>query len=214
MRFALPPEFGKRQAGGRPVCGRPLTEASHLSLNVRGVANVERYAPGETATHFDPGDFILSHRLRPIAGLISFAQKVRFRGADAVYAHWSHCALIVAEDGALVEAESLGVERSPISKYQSREYHLVRLGAEFSPEGRKQAVEYTTAQVGQAFGFLALAGAALFLLFGWPLRLMRRNHQICSGLVVRALQKGGLLQDADPALMLPADLAKIYDVRP
>jgi len=181
---------------------------------VRGVANVERYAPGETATHFDPGDFILSHRLRPIAGLISFAQKVRFRGSDAVYAHWSHCALIVAEDGALVEAESLGVERSPISKYQSREYHLVRLGAEFSPEGRKQAVEYTTAQVGQAFGFLALAGAALFLLFGWPLRLMRRNHQICSGLVVRALQRGGLLQDADPALMLPADLAKIYDVRP
>jgi hypothetical protein len=43
---------------------------------------------------------------------------------------------------------------------------------------------------------------------------MRQDHQICSGLVVRALQKGGLLQDADPALMLPAHLAKIYDVRP
>jgi hypothetical protein len=41
---------------------------------------------------------------------------------------------------------------------------------------------------------------------------MRRNHQICSGLVVRALQKGGLLQGADPDLMLPADLAKIYAV--
>ena len=48
----------------------------------------------------------------------------------------------------------------------------------------------------------------------WPLRLMRQNHQICSGLVVRALQKGGLLAQADPDLMLPADLAKIYDVRP
>jgi uncharacterized protein YycO len=179
------------------------------------VPDIERYGPGEGATRFNPGDFILSHRHRPIAGLISFAQKVRrFRGADAVYAHWSHCALIVAEDGALVEAESLGVERSPISKYQSREYHLVRLGSEFGAEGRKQAVAYSTAQVGQAFGFLALTGAALFLMFGWPLRLMRRNHQICSGLVVRALQKGGLLQDADPTLMLPADLAKIYDVRP
>jgi uncharacterized protein YycO len=178
------------------------------------VAQAERYGPGEEASQFDPGDFILTHRRRPMAGLISLAQKVRFRGADAVYAHWSHCALVVAEDGSIVEAESLGVERSPISKYQAAEYHLVRLGPEFRPDGRKQAVAYSTAQVGQAFGFLALAGATLFLLFGVSLRLTRRNHQICSGLVVRALQKGGLLPNADPTLMLPADLAKIYDVRP
>lgn len=175
---------------------------------------VERYGPSEEATRFNPGDFILTHRHRPIAGLISVGQKFRFRGADAVYAHWSHCALVVAEDGALVEAETLGVERNPISRYRSKEYHLVRLGSEFAPEGRKQAVAYATSQVGQAFGFLALASATIFLMFGRPLKLSRRNHQICSGLVVRALKKGGLLPDADPALMLPADLAKIYDVRP
>jgi hypothetical protein len=75
-------------------------------------------------------------------------------------------------------------------------------------------VAYAEAQVGQAFGYLELIGAALFLLFGWRLRLMRRDHQICSGLVVRALQKGGLLLDLDPDLALPADLAKIYDIRP
>jgi uncharacterized protein YycO len=178
------------------------------------VATVELYESGETATHLNPGDFILAHRRRPIAGLISIAQKLRFRGADAVYAHWSHCALVVAEDGSLVEAESLGVKRSPISKYRSTEYHLVRLGPEFGLKGRKQAVLYAEAQVGQAFGFLALTAATLFLLFGWPLRLMRRDHQICSGLVVRALQKGGLLLSDDPALMLPADLAKLYNARP
>jgi uncharacterized protein YycO len=178
------------------------------------VPKVERYGPGEEAGDFNPGDFILTHRHRPMAGLISLAQKVRFRGPDAVYAHWSHCALVVAEDGSVVEAESLGVERSPISKYQAREYHLVRLGTEFSPEGRKLAVDYANAQVGQAFGFLALAGATLFLLTGMPFRLTRRNHQICSGLVVRALQHGGLLPDADPDLTLPAHLARIYDVRP
>ena len=178
------------------------------------MANVERYGPGEEATHFDPGDFILTHRFRPFAALIKLAQEIRFRGADSIYAHWSHCALVVAEDGGLVEAESVGVKRSPISKYQSREYHLVRLGPGFAPEGRKQAVAYANAQVGQAFGFLALGGSALFLLFGLHLKLMRRNHQICSGLVVRALQKGGLLTDADPDLTLPAHLAKIYNVRP
>jgi uncharacterized protein YycO len=170
------------------------------------VARVERYGPGEKATQFDPGDFILTHRF--------LAQEIRFRGPDSIYAHWTHCALVVDGDGTLVEAESFGVKRSPISKYQSREYHLVRLGDEFPPQGRKQAVAYSIAQVGQAFGFLALAGSALYLLFGLHLRLMRSNHQICSGLVVRALQKGGLLKDADPDLTLPAHLAKIYDVRP
>ena len=177
------------------------------------MASVERYGPGENATRFDPGDFILTHRRRPIAGLISVAQKLRFRGADAVYAHWSHCALVVDEGGSVVEAEAFGVGRSPISKYQSAEYHLVRIGPGFGPEGRNQSASYATAQIGQAFGFLALAGESLFLLFGWPLRLMRGDHQICSGLVVRALQKGGLLPDADPALMLPADLAKVYNAR-
>jgi uncharacterized protein YycO len=178
------------------------------------VAEVERYGPGDSATRFDPGDFILTHRYRPIAALIRIGQELRFRGPDSVYARWTHCALVVADDGAIVEAESLGVERGRISKYTSREYHLVRLGPEFGPEGRERAIAYANAQVGQAFGFLNLTGAALFLLFGLHVRLMRRDHQICSGLVVRALQKGGLLKDADPALMLPADLAKIYDVKP
>jgi hypothetical protein len=181
---------------------------------VNHVLNVERYGPGEQATRFDPGDFILTHRARPFAGLIAMSEKLRFRGPDAVYAHWSHCALVVAGDGAVVEAETLGVERSPISKYESAEYHLVRIGPEFGREGRKRAADYADTQVGQAFGFLALAGAALFLLCGLHLRLMRQNHQICSGLVARALQEGGLLNGADPALMLPADLAKIYDIRP
>ena len=146
--------------------------------------------------------------------MIRIAQELRFRGPDATYARWTHCALVVGEDGAIVEAESLGVERDRIFKYTSREYHLVRLGSQFGPDGRKQAVAYAEAQVGEAFGFLALTGAALSLLFGLKVRLMRRDHQICSGLVVRALQKGGLLQGADAALMLPADLAKIYDVKP
>jgi len=176
------------------------------------MAHAERYGPGATPSEFVPGDFILAHRHNPMAWLISLAQKFRFKGPDAVYAHWSHCALIVDEGGALVEAESAGVTRSPISRYTEDTYHLVRLGSELSAEGRAKAVAYTNAQVGQGFGYLTAFGAMIFLLTGLPLRLVRRKHQICSGLVVRALQKGGLLRGADPDLMLPADLAKIYGV--
>lgn len=177
------------------------------------VALVERYGPGDEAKSYEPGDFLLTHRHHPIARLISLAQERRFRDADAPYAHWTHCAVVVGVDGELVESESAGVTRSPISKYRSDEYHLVRLGPDVMPMARGRSVTYATAQVGQAFGYLALLGAALYLLFGWPIKLARRQHVICSSLVVRALQAGGLMPDVDAALTLPADLAKLYDVR-
>jgi uncharacterized protein YycO len=177
-------------------------------------AAVDRYGPGEEAGDFVPGDFILAHRHHLIAGLISLAQKRRFRGTDAVYAHWSHSALLVDDDGSLVEAEIAGVRRSPISKYRNDEYHLVQLGPEFSSEARARAVAFANQQIGQGFGFLDMFGASIYLLSGWPLRLVRSGHEICSGLVVRALQAGGLVPELDPVLTLPADLAKLYDVRP
>jgi hypothetical protein len=178
------------------------------------MATAERYGPGEEAKNLVPGDFILAHRHHFIGRLISQAQKRRFKGADGVFAHWSHTALVVETDGALVEAEITGVRQNPISRYRAYEYHLVRLGSDFSSEGRTRAVVYAKAQVGQGFGFLEMFGATLYLLFGWPVRLVRRGHEICSGLVVRALQAGGLVPELDPLLTLPADLAKLYDVRP
>lgn len=178
------------------------------------MASVERYGPGEEAKDFVPGDFILSHRHNLFGGLISLAQKRRFRGQDAVYAHWSHTAMLVEKDGSLVEAEITGVRQNPISRYRSNEYHLVRLGEEFSDEGRARAVAFSKAQIGDGFGFLDLFGAGLYLLFGWKMRLVRHGHEICSGLVTAALQAGGLVPDLDPALTLPADLAKLFEVRP
>jgi uncharacterized protein YycO len=178
------------------------------------MATAERYGPGEAATDFVPGDFILAHRNHFLAGLISLAQKRRFKGSDAIFAHWSHTALVVETDGALVEAEVMGVRQNPISRYRADEYHLVRLGSGFSSEGRSRAVAYAREQVGQGFGFLDMFGASLYLLFGWQVRVARRGHEICSGLVVRALQAGGLAPHLDPLLTLPADLAKVYDVRP
>ena len=178
------------------------------------MTRAERYGPGEEAADLEPGDFVLTHRNRPIAALISFGEARRFRGPDAPFAHWSHTALVVDRDGTLVEAESMGVVKTPISKYNATEYHLVRLGQEFGAEGRRRAVDYARSQVGVAFGYLALVGASIYLLTGLPVKLMRRNHQICSEVVVRALQAGGLLTDADPALTLPADLAKRFGIRP
>lgn len=178
------------------------------------MARVERYGPGQDAKDFVPGDFILAHRHNLLGGLIMQAQKRRFKGPAAAYAHWTHTATVVDRDGSLVEAEIFGVKRNPITRYTGDEYHLVRLGLEFPDAGRERAVNYATGQIGQAFGFLDMLGAGMYLLFGWPLRVMRRNHQICSGLVVRALQAGGLVPELDPFLTLPADLARLFGARP
>lgn len=176
------------------------------------MAKVERYGPGEEAHDLTAGDFILAHRHHAIAALISLAQKRRFHGRDAVYAHWSHAAVV--DDGdSVIEAESRGVVRSPISKYRADEYHLVRLGSELDGPARELVVGYARGQIGQAFGFLDLAGVAIYLVTGLPAHLVRRHHEICSSLVVMALQQGGILRELDAALTLPADLAKRFDVR-
>ena len=177
------------------------------------MARIERFGPGESARELVPGDFILAHRHHLLAGLISQAQKRRFKGTDAVYAHWSHAA-VVARDSTVIEAEIAGIERSPVTKYRDDEYHVVRLDQELDDAARERIVSYAMGRTGQAFGYLDMIGTGVYLLSGLPVRIVRNNHEICSSLVVRALQRGGLLEELDPALTLPADLAKRFDVRP
>ena len=176
------------------------------------MARVERLGPGEEAREMSPGDFILAHRHHVLAGLISLAQKRRFHGPDAAYAHWSHCAL-VESNGHVIEAEIDGIVRSPISKYRQDEYHLVRMDGELDASGRERAAGYARSRLGQGFGFLDMFGISISVLAGRPVRLVRGDHEICSSLVVRSLQQAGLLKELDPALTLPADLAKRFDVR-
>jgi hypothetical protein len=176
------------------------------------MAKAQRFGPGEEAREMSPGDFILAHRHHVLAGLISLAQKRRFRGADAAYAHWSHCAL-VESSGHLIEAEIHGVVRSPISKYRTDEYHLVRMDGELDGAGRERVAAYARNRLGQGFGFLDMFGVSIYVLAGRPVRMVRGDHEICSSFVVRSLQEAGLLRELDPALTLPADLAKRFDVR-
>ncbi|HEX6547412.1 MAG TPA: hypothetical protein VF134_01555 [Candidatus Dormibacteraeota bacterium] len=170
-----------------------------------GAARVEseRYGTGEAAGDCRPGDFLLTHRSGVIPRLIRLGERRRY-GAGA---QWSHCALVVAGDGTLVEAETRGVSRSPLEKYRPREYTVVRTSRLLSPEGAGAATAYAERQVGQAFGFLVMFSVAVWLATGIRLELRRRDHQICSGLVARALQEGGLDVGGDPTFMLPADLA-------
>jgi uncharacterized protein YycO len=178
---------------------------------VTGTAGVERYGRGRAAAVVRPGDFILTHRRRRLMpALIALAQRRRFRGPARPFAHWSHVALVVGDDGALVEAEGNGVTRSALAKYREGEYHLVRMDGRLDDEQRARAAGW----VGEGFGYLVLLGLLVWLLTGVPVRWRRRDHLVCSGLVARALALAGQEFGRDPAFMLPADLAEAYGVRP
>ena len=169
---------------------------------------VQRFGPGESATQFEPGDFILTHRKRFISRLIRIAQKVR--GRERKYCYWSHAALIVDKDGTLIEAETKGVVRSPLSKYEPAEYQLVRLGDSADGRDREQVVAFANSVVGQPFGYLDMASVGLSLLTGAKVNISYESHLMCSALVARALERTSALFDDEPAHMLPADLARYY----
>lgn len=172
--------------------------------------SVDRYGPGESATDFQPGDFILTHRRHLVSRLIRLAQKIR--GRERKYSYWSHAAVIVDSRGALVEAESKGVIRSDLTKYKEREYHLVRLGDSAGGRDREQVVAFAESLVGQPFGFLDLFSVGLSLLTGAKVNISYESHLMCSALVARALERTSAIFGDEPSHMLPADLARYYGV--
>lgn len=116
------------------------------------------------------------------------------------------------DPGSVVEAEASGVRRSPLTKYRDREYHAVRLHG--VDAGRRAAgVEFALACVGESFGYAELAAAGLSLLTGRHVVLERRAHMICSVLVGRSLEREGIDLGRDVRQLLPADLARAFDIR-
>jgi hypothetical protein len=88
-------------------------------------ATVMPFAPGQEAKpgQFTAGDFILTHSKGLFATLIRFGQGLRYWGPNRKYIRWSHAALIVSDDGNLVEALDNGVVATHISHYSGEESH-------------------------------------------------------------------------------------------
>lgn len=179
---------------------------------------VERCRTGEEATDFQAGDFVLTHGDAWTSKLIRFGQRLRIHGADRRFTHWNHAAILVSDEGALIEALGRGVSRTHLSKYREAEYHLVRIGA--SPQDRDQARAFADWAAGpgdgegQRYGFLTIVSIAYTLLTGGRFTFAIDGQAICSGLVARAMERTGAIFNRTPTHIMPADLAKYYEVEP
>jgi len=179
-------------------------------VSFRMFAAGEGARPGE----YDPGDFILTHGSALYSKLIRVGQRLRFWGQNRKYAWWNHAAMIISETGDLIEALGPGVEKTHIDKYKPTEYHLVRLGSLADRRDRKQVVDFAEWSLGEKYGWLTIVNIALALLFGGRFDFGIDGQTICSGLVARALERTNAIFDRAPSNIMPADLARYFNVTP
>ena len=187
---------------------------------------VEQVAAGECATGFThagdtvevtpnaprSGDFILTHGDEWTSRLIRFGQSLRYRGASAKYTYWNHTALVVDSAGTIVEALGTGVAKRSIHDYDPTQYTVVRIDA--SDEDRLEAATFATSSIGARYGWVTIVSLALSLLTGGKFAFAIDGQLICSGLVARALERTTAIFKHDPARIMPAELAEVYNVEP
>jgi uncharacterized protein YycO len=160
------------------------------------------------------GDFLLTHSAGLYGGLIRFGEALRYWGKDKIFAHWSHAAIFVDDDGNIIEALGTGVQKRNISVYHGTEYVVVRLPAATEPLDRKEAVNFAEFCLNDPYGWLTIVNIALCLLTGAKLSFGVDGQQICSALVARCIERiGEIFTEAEPWHLMPADLAKHFDVR-
>jgi uncharacterized protein YycO len=174
------------------------------------------FAAGEAARagEFEPGDFILTHGDAFYSKLIRFGQRLRFRGPNRKYAWWNHAAMIVSKTGDLIEALGPGVERTHLDKYKPTEYHLVRLGSLADHRDRQQVIDFAEWSLGEKYGWLTIVNIALTLLLGGRFDFGIDGQTICSGLVAKALERTNAIFDRASSNIMPADLARYFQVTP
>lgn len=175
-------------------------------------ARFEHIPPGEDDPDPQPGDFILTHGGEFFSRVIHFGQGLRFMGNDRAYTYWNHSALIVSADGALIEALGPGVQRNTLAAYQGTQYTVVHIEA--SDEDRRQMVAFAEHWVGGQYDWAKIVSITLSLLTGLKLSFGFPGQQICSGLVARALERTNAIFDEEPSHVMPAHLAKMFDIVP
>jgi uncharacterized protein YycO len=175
-------------------------------------ARSERFPPGQAIGWARPGDFILVRGTSWRSRVVTAYERFRFRRPEERHcAHWSHSALVVGANGAIIEAGTKGVVLQHIGKYDEVDYHYVAIEA--TPTDRSHAVRFATSRLGRTYSRSAIARLAASILTAGKIGPKTSDEDLCGGLVAAALGRAGESFDKPAGLMLPADLAKHYEVR-
>ena len=175
--------------------------------------SVRAFPPGQEVTNPCPGDFVLTHGNSWTSRMIRFGETIRYWGPDKKFTRWNHAAIFVNENGDIVEALGGGVQQRNISVYKDTEYHVVHLENVIDVD-RVHEVSFARACLNDHYGWLTIVSIALCLLTGSKLGFGVDGQEICSALVARCLERTGEIFPTDPWHIMPADLAKYFNVQP
>jgi hypothetical protein len=175
--------------------------------------SVQTFLPGEQVINPCPGDFILTHGNSWTSYMIRFGQKIRYWGPDNKFTRWNHAAIFINAKGDIIEALGGGVQQRNISVYRQTEYHVVHLENVIDPN-RDHEVRFAQACLNDHYGWLTILSIALCLLTGSKFGFGVDGQEICSALVARCLERTGEIFPTDPWHIMPADLAKFFNVEP
>jgi len=203
IRRSSPPDRYIRYGPSETV---PLAQSVPLSAVVGSQTAVDQWVAR-------PGDFILTHSSGLVGSMIRFAERLSYWGKNAQYAHWSHAAIFVDNEGHIIEAVGGGVQKRHISVYAETEYVVVYLPPETSDADRDQAAKFAEHAVRQPYGWLTIVGIVFSLLTASKMSFGIDGQQICSALVARCLERTGtIFTEGEPWHLMPADLAKHFKV--
>jgi hypothetical protein len=168
------------------------------------------------ATAPDPGypelgDIVLIHGSGWRSAVIRWGQRLWFRGSDRAYADWDHVAMFVDRYGGIVEALWSGVTYRHISHYPPTAYRIVRISA--SARERDEAVRFAHDCIDQPYGRALILSIVVSSIVRRRRVRPHWGQQTCSSLIACAWRQT-YGRERPPAHIMPADLARYYQVPP
>jgi hypothetical protein len=171
---------------------------------------ITHHPEGDTAAELRVGDFVLTGIKSQ--GIVSLAIKfgALLRGFPKEYRRYSHAALVVGDDGTIVEAVATGVKRHNLAKYESADYIVVRTRVDDHDARQVLAFADAVVEARTRYGFVTIVGLAIYCLTGTTLCIQRAGTAICSGFVSDALTRAGYIWPRPPYAMMPAELGRYF----
>ncbi len=154
------------------------------------------------------GDMVLFHTSGIIGKLIRMGELLRWRG----FSTWNHCAIISSIDNGVIKVIQMARHCDEVELDLAVPHAIVS-----APDGtnRAAAVAYAQSCLGIDYSYFEIATIAFNILTpkwfrGFDFR--KTGTLICSALVARAWEHGGVIVPFDPFQVSPSELAIFRDV--
>jgi hypothetical protein len=157
------------------------------------------------------GDIVLVHGNTVYSKFISFGQSLHFKGPNH-YKYWTHVAVVVSDEGDIVEAIWPCVAKTHISKYDKIDHAVVSISKWATEDDRQKVVEFALHCVGRHYNAAEIGSLGAYCISGTKFRFGIDNQLICSALGAEALCRTRIIFPEEPLWMFPAHHAQFFGV--